>query len=145
MNAEDFIAFAENVLPAQPQGAACRSVISRAYYGAFHLANSLLADQGITTDHNHGHLQHDFLYSANALSCEIGVLLQELHSTRVEADYRLRNRRTENPSLANETLESAKRVLVNTTQLRRMFHDPAVRQAFIDAVAAYRKKVNRRL
>jgi uncharacterized protein (UPF0332 family) len=145
MNAEDFIAFAETVLPSQPQGAACRSVISRAYYGAFHLASSLLADQGIATDHNHGHLQHDFLYSAHAVSCEIGVLLQELHSTRVEADYRLRNRRTEDPAIANEALESAKRVLANTMQLRGMFQDPVVRRAFIDAVAAYRKKVNRRV
>ena len=42
MNARHFIDFAAKIAATYADAAACRSSISRAYYGAFHIAKSFL-------------------------------------------------------------------------------------------------------
>ena len=42
MNGADFIDFAAKIAATYSDAASCRSAVSRAYYGAFHLARSLL-------------------------------------------------------------------------------------------------------
>jgi uncharacterized protein (UPF0332 family) len=144
MNPAAFIEFAESVANDRRDAAACRSVISRAYYGAFHLAVGLLSELGLSVEHNHGHLRHDFLNSSNSKAHYIGQTLEELGAIRVEADYRLLKARTDDPKLAQDCIASAKKIGEVIQQLRSDLQNAEARQAFVDAIASHRKKVGRR-
>jgi uncharacterized protein (UPF0332 family) len=144
MNPEEFIEFAESLAHQPQQRACCRSIISRAYYGVFHGACELLAQLKITTEFNHGHLQHDYRNSRNGTADEIGILLQQLGEYRVQADYRLHQRRSEDPAFAKSCLDDAFVAKDKLALLRTELQDPIARQAFVDAIAQYRKKVKRR-
>jgi uncharacterized protein (UPF0332 family) len=56
MTGADFIELAGKLLASAriPTEAACRTAISRSYYGAFHLARAFFADMGIATARDHG-------------------------------------------------------------------------------------------
>jgi hypothetical protein len=145
MNPIAFIDFAELIAQEHRDAASCRSAISRAYYGAFHLASSQLGDIGLSVEYNHGHLRQDYLNSANRTAGHIGLTLEDLGTLRLEADYRLQKQRAENPAVVKECIAGARRVAENLQQLRAEFQDANLRRAFVDAITAYRQKVKRRV
>jgi uncharacterized protein (UPF0332 family) len=146
MKADEFISLAEEMLQERPAASRCRSIISRAYYGAFHAAQELIADLRLATTHNHGHLQHDFLHSGSANGHEVGTLLESLHSQRVQADYRLQLKHVETIEVSRDVLMDAKRTVQTIVELREEFRrNPHAQQKFFEAIAAFRAKVNRRV
>jgi hypothetical protein len=146
MKAIDFISLAESMLRDANAPSQMRTIISRAYYGAFHLAMELIRELGLATDANHGYLQHDYQNSAHPAASQVGILLQELHGRRVDADYRLQKTSCEDRRLSFVTVVDAQRIAQTISELRAEFgSNPAVQQGFVDAVTAFRRKVGRRV
>jgi uncharacterized protein (UPF0332 family) len=144
MNAAEFISLAESMLQDESTSARSRSIISRAYYGAFHLATLFLREQGLSTGANHGHLHHDYQSSDSPIGGRIGTMLQELYSLRVDADYRLQKTNVESRRLTVHSVVAARKVVEWITALRTEFEQNSEsKSAFADAIVAYRRKVNR--
>jgi uncharacterized protein (UPF0332 family) len=68
--------------------ALCRTVIGRAYYGAFHLAKAYLDQLGVKTG-THGKPASFLAVSGEAHSLLAGRHLSELYEARRRADYSL--------------------------------------------------------
>ena len=86
-----------------------RSVISRAYYGAFHLSAEFI--EGVTNQKRAKHDAHIWLIdSAFAEAHEAGRRLEKLNSARIKADYRLADAEPELPSVARTCIELARDV-----------------------------------
>src|SRR5689334_15946755 len=93
MNGTDFIQFAGR-LAARPHEPAVvyRTAASRAYYGAFHLAQDLLVQLGFVPsrlDNAHVFVQHLLIGSGHVGAASAGRLLENLHGSRLKADYDL--------------------------------------------------------
>jgi uncharacterized protein (UPF0332 family) len=87
-----FIQLAGKLATANPDEVTCRCAVSRAYYGAFHLALAFLRDLGIVLPANataHATLQHYLIASGYPEARRAGTLLSDLHGDRIRADYRL--------------------------------------------------------
>jgi uncharacterized protein (UPF0332 family) len=120
-------------------------VISRAYYGAFHLAVQLLLDAGLVVDSNHGELQHDYLQSANKSGEMIGQLLHRLHASRVQADYRFDKAQSEDLAHGILCVEHARQIERLGELLRQQLAQPEAKAEFVSAIGDYRRKVGRRV
>lgn len=108
MKATDFIALA-GTLSVQPETARLRTSISRAYYGAFHLATEFLAGLGFNVGKDHD-LHKPLLASKHPLAMDAGRSLSDLYEFRRRADYRLADPDVEQQSRAMRCVELAKRV-----------------------------------
>lgn len=144
MKGEEFIAFAGKIVVLHREEAACRTVIGRAYYGAFHVVLALFSKYGITADANHGHLWSDLLSSDHAIGEEIGRLLQELYSNRIVADYRLEQPETLPISFAIRCVENAQRIVSLVESLAEQLKTDKIRHKFVNALAAQRTLTGRR-
>ncbi|HVC98612.1 MAG TPA: HEPN domain-containing protein [Pirellulales bacterium] len=93
MNGDEFIRVASKWAANSAAGeASFRSAVSRAYYGAFHIGQKLLADLGFDIPagaNSHGLVRILLLESGHAEAVEAGRLLKDLHSDRIKADYRI--------------------------------------------------------
>lgn len=86
-----------------------RSVISRAYYGAFHQAAEFI--EGLTNQKRAKHDAHIWLIdSAFSQAHEAGRRLEKLNSARIKADYRLDDPESELPAVARTCIELARDV-----------------------------------
>ncbi|WP_254511585.1 hypothetical protein [Anatilimnocola floriformis] len=110
MKPDEFIDYAEllavqpTVIPPQ-----ARSITSRAYYGAFHLAASFVAS--LTKVKHSKHDAHVWLLaSRHPDAFEAGKLLAMLNNNRIKADYRLEDSRVELPAAARMNVECARDV-----------------------------------
>lgn len=115
MTNTDFIDFAGKIAATYSDAAACRSAISRAYYGAFHVVKSFLELCGIRSPRNantHVFLQRSLLNSGVPLASEAGLLLADLFSDRLSADYQLAKRHVENVAYARTSVETAERIRI---------------------------------
>lgn len=118
-----------------------RTAVSRAYYGAFHLARALLADMGYrcrTRDNEHLFVQRHFANCRHGIALEIGGLLSNLHESRKEADYDLDKARTETRQLAMLCAARADRVRDQLKTCRQ----PEVLSAIAAEMDTYRKAAN---
>jgi uncharacterized protein (UPF0332 family) len=92
-----------------------RSVTSRAYYGAFHLAAQFIAK--ITGEQRRKHDAHVWLMSSRfADAFEAGRILATLNTNRIKADYRLNDNLAELLDFARVNVEYARdvqRLLLN--------------------------------
>ena len=90
--ASDFIALAGKIAGFGDVGA--RSAVSRAYYGAFHEAQSVLATFGCRpkSGESHGIVRQLLEYTGNPDAIIAGRFLGDLQSARVAADYDLSSR-----------------------------------------------------
>ncbi len=107
MDARQYLAFA-NALVARVQRSDCliglgepdcRSIISRAYYAAFHVAVEYLLSIGLkVTDSGECHtvVQYALNNSQDMDLITVGVNLGTLYSERKAADYKMSDFRTEN-------------------------------------------------
>jgi uncharacterized protein (UPF0332 family) len=113
MNGVHFIDFAAKIAATYSDAGSCRSVISRAYYGAFHLAKSLLDRVGSRPPRNanaHVFTQHRLMNCGHATAVEAGQLLRDLYADRLNADYSLERRQVESLGYARTAVETARRI-----------------------------------
>lgn len=93
MNGEDFVKLAGSLVAgAAADESRFRTAVSRAYYGAFHIAVRVLGEVGFQVKANHAEHREaiDTLASTGiALAVEAGRIIDDLHSSRIVADYRL--------------------------------------------------------
>ncbi|HUY33128.1 MAG TPA: hypothetical protein VMV69_10130 [Pirellulales bacterium] len=117
-----------------------RTAVSRAYYGAFHLAKALLDEMGFPAPSNPG--GHAFVYrrlffSAHPNAQAIGALLSDLHPTGIEADYDLNSKEAGTNRNAKQCVEESHRVRSAILACRQ---ERAFSQIKAD-IAAYEKKI----
>jgi uncharacterized protein (UPF0332 family) len=109
MNGEDFIAFAGRIAAGAKGGAAdFRSAVSRAYYGAYHLAVDFLISTGANPPADHGEIQRMLYRTGNANARMASRFLGDLQSHRVKADYHLHQKSVETAAFAMQCVEQAR-------------------------------------
>jgi hypothetical protein len=117
MGHDDFCLFAEWLLKQEPnlpqhlRAAAMRTVISRAYYGAFHAAIRFLTQMGITipsTEVNPHKRVLDLLSNTGDVPVDGAIVqMRGLRDERNTADYRLSDKQAEAPAHAQDRLDDA--------------------------------------
>ena len=120
MNGDDFIQLAGK-LATHSEPAALRSAVSRAYYGAFHLAGEFLAeiDRPVPRNANAHVLLARTLQSLGHPDARgAGSLSGDLHSDRIKADYRLDDLRVETTAFARVSVETAHEIRSALDQCR---------------------------
>lgn len=141
MTGDDFIAVAAKIAATYSDPASCRTAVSRAYYGAFHLAKSFLADIGIKPPRNantHVFIQHHLAGSGHTTAGSIASLLGDLHEGRLHADYDLNYKQIESVLQARASVERATRIQVAVNECRT-----SQAQAVIKAgIEVYEKKLS---
>jgi hypothetical protein len=137
---EDFIHLAGKLVASQQPGeAACRTAISRAYYGAFHLVKQYLGSLDLKVTRNHGELQRWLLESGHERARAVGGLLVDLHHSRIRADYDLTKTDVNESGFARECVEVA-------SDLRAILHEldnSAVRAQVKAGIEAYWQRIKR--
>lgn len=108
---DDYIALATRLSDRKDAGeASYRSAVSRAYYGAFHLAGAFLSQLGFSIPRGsgaHGWIPQALIGSGQHDAAEAGRLLQDLHAERIVADYRWERRATGSQSDAKTSVQTA--------------------------------------
>jgi len=92
MDAHEFIEFAGKLAQQASNGPSCmRSSVSRAYYGAYHLAHAFLARSGwfCTNDNEHLWVYLHFYNCKTSIAKQVGIQLGNLRESRKESDYDL--------------------------------------------------------
>ncbi|HVC95596.1 MAG TPA: HEPN domain-containing protein [Pirellulales bacterium] len=138
---EEFISLAGK-LASRPDAdeATNRAAVSRAYYGAFHLAKALLDDMGFSAPRNpsgHAFVYRRLFFSRQQNAQAIGALLSDLHPSRIEADYDLSSEEAGTNRNAKECVEESHRVRSAILACRQ---EPAFSQIKSD-IATYEKKI----
>lgn len=135
---EDFLEFAAR-LAANPQARpiSCRAAISRAYYGAFHLVSLMLTDLAISIGRNHGELQRCLGQASHPSAIKAGILIAELHSKRIKADYRLESEEVESVNEARRAVETARDI----QSLLRECEDEAAKTVIRQSIENYRERI----
>lgn len=143
MTGDEFIGLAGKLAIGAASGeAAFRSATSRAYYGAYHLAVSLLADLGYPLPANaNGHVftQRVLTGSGHPAARQAGFLLGDLHTDRIKADYKLKNSSAGMQHFARLRVEAAVAI---QARLSSYAIEPA-RSELAAAIAAYLQKIQR--
>jgi uncharacterized protein (UPF0332 family) len=117
MNPLEFITLANTLAVAPDSGpAGYRSAVSRAYYGAFLTARSLIQDEigikcKIGSVSAHTVLQM-FLQNCHVPEAiQVGIMLGNLHERRKHADYDMDNGEPEDPAISNESVAQANDII----------------------------------
>lgn len=88
--------------------AACRSAVSRAYYGAFNLAREFLVTHGLDAISGHAGVWRAFQAFDGENRRLVGRELEALYSFRRAADYELSSRKIDfNAEVARRCVEKA--------------------------------------
>jgi uncharacterized protein (UPF0332 family) len=143
MDASAFVSLAGRLAAtANADEAVYRTAVSRAYYGAFHLAMSFLADLGFSaprTANVHVFVQHHLNGSGQPAACTAASLLSDLHAARNRADYQLSHRTAGTQAIAKLCVETAHEI---QTALRECARSPANEQVRT-GITAYVRRVSR--
>jgi uncharacterized protein (UPF0332 family) len=111
MKGEEFIALAGRLaLVANAGPADYRSAISRAYYGAYHVAVEFLKASGSIPPRDHGEVQRMLARMGSANTLGASHFLSDLQSRRVKADYLLDFAAAETAAYARQSVEMARDV-----------------------------------
>jgi uncharacterized protein (UPF0332 family) len=91
MTGDEFLTLADAMLhESQARSEAiCRTAISRAYYGAFHLSQALLHQPGVAVGKDHGDIWRCLASSQVVVAKQVATRLAMLHEDRTVADYKL--------------------------------------------------------
>jgi len=87
-----------------------RTAISRAYYATFNVSVEILKSMGIiisTGPAAHGQVQRFLNNCGNSEVTKVGSQIIDLHSKRIEADYRLHKQSAENQKTAQAVVKQA--------------------------------------
>jgi uncharacterized protein (UPF0332 family) len=137
MDPVDFISLAGKLAATANAGdAVYRTAVSRAYYGVFHLAASLLAQLGYSaprTANVHVFVQHHLNGSGHPSACAAASLLGDLHAARNRADYQLGRNTAGTQAVAKFCVEMAHEI---RTALWECSQSPA-REQVRSGIAAY--------
>jgi uncharacterized protein (UPF0332 family) len=141
MDGKDFIALGGKLAAAPTAGeAAYRTAISRAYYGAFHVARSLLVELGFAPVGNanvHAFVQHYLNGSRHPDARRAATLLSHLQAERNRADYRLDDPQAGSQRDAMLLIERAH---LAVSALERCSADDA-RDSLRQAIAEYERRI----
>jgi uncharacterized protein (UPF0332 family) len=113
VNATGFLDFAAKVAAAYSDPAGCRSAISRAYYGAFHVARAFLDGLGVRPPRSanaHIFVQQRLANCGNSDAVEAGWLLADLYADPLNADYDLSKTAVESIAYARARVVIATRI-----------------------------------
>jgi hypothetical protein len=142
INGSDFIRLAGKLcVLSNSDEAAYRTAVSRAYYGAFHLADEFLENLGFPVPRNenaHGFLRLQLMGCGHALAAAAGSILRELHRMRVRADYDLTDDRFRAAELARVNVENAHKMRTLLDQCT----DEPTRSEVEAAIAAYHARLS---
>lgn len=108
--AHDFIDLAGRLAASEAGQATYRTAVSRAYYGVFHLARTLVHDFGFvipTTANVHVYIQRLLNGSSHTAAQRLASVLGDLHTARNKADYRLDRDRYGTKAFARLNVERA--------------------------------------
>lgn len=143
MNATEFISVATQLLAGEGEGR-LRSAVSRAYYGAFHVAKQFLVDCGVI-------VPIDFAAHRNVCWClanssepsivEAGRRLEALRTTRNNADYNLTTARFARNLYAKAQVERA----VEIVNLLSPYQAAAARAKVAPTIRGYASTLGMRL
>ncbi|MFM9963756.1 MAG: hypothetical protein ACKV2Q_21310 [Planctomycetaceae bacterium] len=120
MTGDDFIILAGKLATSTDE-ASLRSAVSRAYYGAFHLAFQFLGDIERPVPQNaiaHVYVARQLQCSGHPDAFRAGSLLGDLHTERIKADYRLDNPRIGTTAFARLCVERASEIQTLLTKCR---------------------------
>jgi uncharacterized protein (UPF0332 family) len=116
MTGHDYIELAGRLVASPAVGSAearFRTATSRAYYGAFHLAVTLLTIWGLKVRQNaYGHqdVYNLFWGSGHIEARKVASLLDDLRTERIKADYRMDDPRFQTPQTAMMCVEMGESV-----------------------------------
>lgn len=117
-----------------------RTAISRAYYSVFNVGVELLKGIGLRVSEGpggHGEVEHRLSNSANINVEKVGSQLSDLRSRRIRADYRLDNKKIENPKNAKALVQQAHKMIQT---LDTCFTGPH-REEIVSAIQEYLQKI----
>jgi uncharacterized protein (UPF0332 family) len=137
-NGSPFIDFASKISQQASSGApGWRSAVSRAYYGAYHLARDFLVRQNwhCTMENEHLWVQRHFANCKLPLAKAVGQALANLHQSRKDADYELANAAAETQ---NNAIACVMRADAIRTQLQQCA-DPTSLPTILSEMKTYRK------
>jgi hypothetical protein len=141
MTGDQFLALSGKLVTGLHSGPAeYPSALSRAYYGAFHIVLSFLADLQVKTTKDHGDICRCLSESREPDAIEAGRKLTDLQSQRVKADYRLDDLKIERQPAAQLGLERAHEI---RSLLERGRTEPA-RSTAKAGIEAYRQRIGGR-
>lgn len=135
MDPNEFVDFSGKIVGHGPAGA--RSAVSRAYYGAYHLALSILEDVGCSPPgrrNSHDLVPQFLIASSQGDAIDAGHLLSDLHSERIKADYRLDNPDVETEKFAKLGVETAHNVRSHLQAFRVACDEPSILQKLQEGV-----------
>lgn len=141
MEPKKFLELAQALAFETPQPAKLRTATSRAYYSAYNVSVEALESLGaqINKGHGgHGQVQRFLGNSKDEELQQISSDLGTLHSSRISADYRLADQRTENPNNVKLFVQHAKKII---DTLERCCAGPN-KQAIIKAIKDHNKLEN---
>jgi uncharacterized protein (UPF0332 family) len=111
MTGDDFLELAAKLKEmAAPNEATHRTAISRAYYGAYHLARAFLAELGVRVGKDHGDVWNRLGKSGVVDAKKAATMLAVLHENRVVADYQLESTKPRNAAFVEDNIERARAV-----------------------------------
>jgi uncharacterized protein (UPF0332 family) len=143
MDGNEFISLAGRLVAgATGDEAACRSAISRAYYGAFHVARAFLKELGFQPVRNanvHAFVRNYFAESGHREAYLAAAELSYLQAARNSADYQLDDSRVGTREAAMICVERA-HCVVSTLDACR---SEAIRQTIRQGIAEYQRKLPR--
>jgi uncharacterized protein (UPF0332 family) len=136
MDGHNFIALAGKlaVAPAADE-ATYRTAVSRAYYGAFHVARVFLIDLGFVPVRNanvHAFVRRYLSGSGEPELCLSASILRELQAARNRADYNLDDPNVGSQAVAMATVEDAHRIASAVDRCRTDVSRESIRQAIGD-------------
>jgi len=142
MNGGEFISFAGKLAMQTSHGpAGYRSAVSRAYYGAFHIARAYLNAFQFhchSGSNEHQWVQHHFQNCTTQTARDIGQSLANLHESRKVADYKLDKVAADRQSNAESCVLRADGIRDNIKECS----NPALIATIKAEMVAYRQKVN---
>jgi uncharacterized protein (UPF0332 family) len=142
MAPDDFLSLAGKLaVAANAEEAVYRTAVSRAYYGTFHLAVSLLAELGFSaprTANVHVFVQHHLNGSGQPSACIAASLLSDLHAARNRADYQLDRNTAGTHPVAKLCVETAHEIRTALTECSRS----PIREQICNGIAAYVQRVS---
>jgi uncharacterized protein (UPF0332 family) len=142
MNPLEFITLANTLAVAPDSGpAGYRSAVSRAYYGAFLTARSLIQDDigikcKIGTVSAHTVIQMFLQHCHVPQAVQVGIMLSNLHERRKRADYDMDHGEPEDQAISSESVAQANDIIERLQGCRVL----AIRQQIHAGILQYKRE-----
>ena len=142
MTGDEFLTLADAMLH-ESQGrseAICRTAISRAYYGAFHLSLAFLQQLGVAVGKDHGDIWRCLASSQVVVAKQAATRLAMLHEDRTLADYKLDSPKPKSFAYARDCVDRG----LYIQRLMDTCHQEPARSQIKVGIEAHRKSLGPR-